>query len=41
LTTYSLFEGSDRDSAAKMEKLLAPKNKQSQAPIRILPKKVS
>ena len=42
MDTYGhLFEGSDRESAAKMEKLLAPKNKQRGAQIRMLPKKVS
>lgn len=42
MDTYGhLFEGSDRDSAVKMEKLLAPKRKRSGAPIHVLPKKAS
>ena len=42
MDTYGhLFEGSDRDSAAKMEKLLAPKKKQRGTQIQMLPKKVS
>jgi hypothetical protein len=42
MDTYGhLFEGSDRDSAAKMEKLLAPKDKRRRPEIRMLPKKVS
>jgi integrase len=42
MDTYGhLFEGSDRDSAEKMEKLLAPQTKQPKAQIRILPKKAS
>jgi hypothetical protein len=42
MDTYGhLFEGSDRDSAAKMEKLLAPKSEQPRAQIRMLPKKAS
>jgi integrase len=36
-----LFEGSDRDSADKMERLFAPKTKQTLAHIHVLPKKVS
>jgi len=42
MDTYGhLFEGSDRDSAAKMEKLLGPQRKRSDAQIRVLPKKAS
>ena len=42
MDTYGhLFEGSDRDSAAKMEKLLAPKHKRSGVQIRVLPKTAS
>jgi integrase len=42
MDTYGhLFEGSDRDSAAKMEKLLAPKSEQPRTQIRMLPKKAS
>jgi len=42
MDTYGhLFEGSDRDSASKMEKLLAPKNKKPAGQIDVLPKKVS
>jgi integrase len=42
MDTYGhLFESSDRDSAAKMEKLLAPKSEQPRAQIRMLPKKAS
>ncbi len=42
MDTYGhLFEGSDRDSAAKMEKLLGPKRKRSSAQVRVLPKKAS
>lgn len=37
MDTYGhLFEGCDRDSAAKMEKLLAPKRKHSDAPVCVL-----
>jgi len=42
MDTYGhLFEGSDRDSAAKMEKLLGPKHKRSGVQVRVLPKTAS
>jgi integrase len=42
MDTYGhLFEGSDRDSADKMERLLAPKRKDPRAQIRLLPKRAS
>jgi integrase len=42
MDTYGhLFEGSDRESADKMEKLLAPQTNQSRAGIRVVPKKAS
>ena len=42
MDTYGhLFEGSDRDSAAKMEKLLGPKHKRSGVQICVLPKTAS
>jgi integrase len=42
MDTYGhLFEGSDRDSADKMEKLLAPKTNAPKAQIHVVPKKAS
>lgn len=42
MDTYGhLFEGSDRDSAAKMQSLLAPKSKQPGSQLRVLPNKAS